>query len=76
MKKLPLKYTYKGPLDPEHRKKSSKGGKATSEKKARAARDNGLLGGRPKKQRFEMLAGRAPVGKRLPPGFVHPGAGD
>ncbi len=32
----------------------TKGGKSTSEKKRKASRENGKLGGRPKKQREEV----------------------
>jgi hypothetical protein len=49
MAKIPKKYLYTGPVDPALRARSRKGGQAKSEKKTQAVRDNGLLGGRPKK---------------------------
>jgi len=47
---LAKKYLQKDTMSKEQREKYSRAGSVKSEKKARNARDNGLLGGRPKKK--------------------------
>jgi hypothetical protein len=56
-RKLPKKYTYKEPQTKEQRAWRVKGGLAKSEKKARAARDNGLLGGYSKSITLKIVDG-------------------
>lgn len=49
---LSKKYTYREPKTPEQVKFYKRVGSIKTKKKARAARDNGLLGGRPRKKQF------------------------
>jgi hypothetical protein len=49
-KKLPKRYTHREPVSREKLEQCRRAGSVKSEKKARAVRDNGLLGGRPRKK--------------------------
>ncbi|VVB50691.1 Uncharacterised protein [uncultured archaeon] len=55
MSRKSIKYTYEGPVDPTVRKRMQKAALTKTERKSRASRDNGLLGGRPKKNKFKVV---------------------